>query len=67
MRKPLTIAQLRKAVNKRIDKVSESVDAFTGATNPQVRDMFLKSSGELDALNLVLQAIEQRTVYFLEN
>jgi hypothetical protein len=39
-RKPLTIAQLRNAVNTRKAKVQASVDAFKGADNPQVRDMF---------------------------
>jgi hypothetical protein len=67
MRKPLTIAQLRDAVTKRIDKVTESVDAFAGQTNPQVREMYLKAYGERDGLKTVLDAIEQRTVYFLEN
>ena len=66
-RKPLTISQLRNAVEAKIAKVQESVDAFTGATNPQVRDMYLKASGELEALQLVRDAIAERTVYFLEN
>ena len=66
-RKPLTIAQLRNAVETRKGKVKASVDAFKGSDNPQVHDMYLKASGELEALVGVLEAIEQRTVYFLEN
>jgi len=67
MRKPLTITQLRNAVETRKGKVQASVTAFKGSDNPQVRDMYLKASGELEALVGVLDAIEQRTVYFLEN
>ena len=66
-RKPLTIAQLRNAIEIRKDKSQASADAFKGSDNPQVRDMYLKISGELEALQTVLEAIEQRTVYFLEN
>jgi hypothetical protein len=67
MRKPLTIGQLRNAVEIRKAKVQGSVTAFQGSDNPQVRDMYLKASGELEALTGVLEAIEQKTVYFLEN
>jgi hypothetical protein len=67
MRKPLSVARLRDAVNVRISKVQESVDSFTGATNPQVRDMYLKAKGELEALELVRDAILQKTVFFLEH
>lgn len=67
MRKPLTIATLREAIKVRADKVRTSVDSFKGSDNPQVRDMYLKASGELDGLTQVLDAIEQRTIFFLEN
>ena len=67
MRKPLSIAQLRNAVETRIATVKASVAAFESATNPQVRDMYLKASGGLAELELVLDAINQKTVFFLEH
>jgi hypothetical protein len=67
MRKPLTITQLRNAVETRRHKVATSVNSFKGNNNPQVVEMYLKAKGELEALESVLEAINQRTVYFLEN
>ena len=66
-RKPLSIAQLRRALEIRIAAVKVSVAAFEGSSNPQVRDMYLKASGGLAELELVLDAINQKTVFFLEH
>ena len=67
MRKPISQRQLKDAVRKRLDKVSARINPLASDTNPQVVEIVTRLRGEHEALLMVLEAIEQKTTYFLEN
>lgn len=67
-RKPLSIAQLKASLMIRREKAQSSATAFKGHNgHPQVQPLYEKAVTEVALLDDILQAIEQRTLYFLEH
>jgi hypothetical protein len=66
-RKPLSTPQLRKAIGERIARINYNVSLLSSDPNPQVVTIVDRAKGELAALELIADAIDQRTVYFIEH
>ena len=64
-RKALTAAQLRRAISARMER-KQRLHSLKDDPNPQVREVYISALAYCDALGDVLQAIDNKSTYWLE-